>query len=121
MRVRMAARALPMVRAGRTRLANEPAPETGSHPSLMAKNKIRMGPSAKLGNDRPNRLTTESRRSSQRLRRRAERTPAGVERRIAINSEASVRPTPREQAVVPAIAAAGGANSGGDGEKDRYQ
>src|ERR1017187_1296181 len=88
MRVRIAARALPMVSAGNTRLANEPAPETGSHPNLMAKIRIRMGPSAKFGNDKPNRLTTESRRSSQRLRRRAERTPAGRERRIATNSEA---------------------------------
>ena len=30
-----------------------PAPETGSQPSLMEKIRIRMGPSAKLGNDRP--------------------------------------------------------------------
>src|SRR5260370_29006239 len=77
MRVRIAASAPPMVTAGSTRLAKEPAPETGSHPSLMAKRRIRIGPSAKLGNDRPKRLTTLSRRSSQRLRRRAERTPAG--------------------------------------------
>ncbi len=70
MRVRMAASALPMVSAGSTRFAKDPAPETGSHPALIANNKIRMGPSAKLGNDRPKRLTTESRRSSQRLRRR---------------------------------------------------
>ena len=85
MRVRMAASAPPMVRAGSTRLANEPAPETGSHPSLIANSRIRIGPSAKLGNDRPKRLTTESRRSSQRLRRRAERTPAGIDSRIATN------------------------------------
>ena len=46
-----------------------------------------MGPRAKLGNDRPKRLTTESRRSSQRLRRWAERTPAGMERQSAMSSD----------------------------------
>ena len=90
MRVRMAASAPPMVMDGSTRLAKEPAPDTGSHPSLMAKRRIRIGPSAKLGNDRPKRLTTLSRRSSQRLRRWALRTPAGIERMMATNSDASV-------------------------------
>jgi len=36
-------------------LAKEPAPETGSHPSLMAKRRIRMGPQGEVGNDRPKR------------------------------------------------------------------
>jgi hypothetical protein len=51
---------------------------------------MRMGPRAKLGNDRPKRLTTESRRSSQRLRRWAERTPAGIDKMMATKSDASV-------------------------------
>ena len=67
-----------------------PEPETGSHPSLMAKSKIRIGPSAKFGNDKPNRLTTLSSRSSQRLRRCAERTPAGIDSRIATSKAAKV-------------------------------
>jgi hypothetical protein len=79
-----------MVMAGRMMLAKEPAPETGSHPSLMAKRRMRIGPRAKLGNDRPKRLTTLRRRSSQRLRRWAERTPAGIDRMMATNSDASV-------------------------------
>src|SRR5215467_6211285 len=91
MRVRIAASALPMVIAGRMRLANDPAPETGSHPSLIAKSKIRIGPSAKLGNESPKRLITESVRSSHRLRRRADRTPAGIDKMIATNKLASVR------------------------------
>ena len=72
MRVRMAASALPMVIAGSTRFANVPEPETGSHPNLIENNKIRMGPRAKFGNERPHRLTTLMTRSSQSLRRRAE-------------------------------------------------
>src|SRR5579864_5020406 len=91
MRVRMAASAPPIVNAGRTRFANEPAPETGSHPALIANNRIRIGPSAKFGNERPKRLTTEITRSSQRLRLRAERTPAGIDRTIATNRLARVR------------------------------
>ena len=67
MRVRIAASALPMVTAGKTRFAKVPEPETGSHPSLMANSKIRMGPRAKLGNDRPKRLTTLMARSSQSI------------------------------------------------------
>src|ERR1700681_1777829 len=90
MRVRIAAKAPPMVIAGRTRWAKVPEPETGSHPSVIAKNKISTGPSAKFGNDRPNRLTTLSRRSSQRLRRRADLTPAGTARTIATNKDANV-------------------------------
>src|SRR5579872_1779091 len=89
-RVRIAASAPPIVIAGRTRFAREPAPDTGSHPSLIAKIRIRIGPSAKFGNDNPNKLTTESTRSSQRLRRRAERIPAGIDRTIATNSDANV-------------------------------
>ena len=42
-----------MVMAGSTRWANEPAPETGSHPSLIENSKIRIGPSAKLGKGKP--------------------------------------------------------------------
>ncbi len=53
MRVRIAASAPPMVMAGSTRWAGEPEPDTGSHPSSIAKNKMRIGPSAKLGNDKP--------------------------------------------------------------------
>src|SRR5256885_583051 len=40
-----------MVIAGSTRCATVPEPETGSNPSLIAKNRIRMGPRAKLGKD----------------------------------------------------------------------
>src|SRR3954465_9879190 len=90
-RVRIAASAPPMVIAGSTRLANDPAPETGSHPALIANKRIRIGPSAKFGKERQNRLITDSRRSSHRLRRRAERTPAGIESRIATNKLAKVR------------------------------
>src|SRR5712671_1545822 len=84
-RVRMAARAPPKVSAGKikwTQLEGDDqvaVPETGNRPSPMAKNKISIGPSAKLGNDKPSRLTKLSKRSSQRLRRSAERTPAGME------------------------------------------
>ena len=42
-----------MVIAGRMMWANEPEPDTGSQPRPIAKNKIRIGPSAKFGNDRP--------------------------------------------------------------------
>src|SRR3954470_3774333 len=91
MRVRIAASAPPMVMAGRTRLANDPAPETGSHPALIANSRMRMGPRAQFGNERPNRLTTESRRSTHRLRAGAERTPAGMERMIATRRLAIVR------------------------------
>ena len=90
MRVRMAASALPIVMAGSTRLAKLPEPETGSHPSLIENSRIRIGPSAKLGNDKPNRLTTLMARSSQSLRRRAERTPAGIESAMATRSAATV-------------------------------
>ena len=69
--------------AGSTRLAKDSAPETGSHPALIAKSKIRIGPSAKFG------------------KREAEEADN------------------RKQAIVPAVAAAGGADSGGDGEDDR--
>src|SRR5207248_370964 len=84
-RVKMAASAPPNVSAGRIKWTqvegddHAAVPETGNSPSEMAKNKISIGPSAKLGNDNPSRLTKLSRRSSQRLRRNAERTPAGME------------------------------------------
>src|SRR5207248_1069858 len=80
MRVRIAASAPPMVIAGRTRCATVPEPETGSNPSVIAKNRIRMGPRAKLGKDNPKRLTTLSNRSSQRVRRRP--AFAGWDRRV---------------------------------------
>src|SRR5215469_4571020 len=51
MRVRIAASDPPMVMAGKIRCATEPDPETGNSPSLMAKNKIKIGPRAKLGSD----------------------------------------------------------------------
>src|SRR5215467_80343 len=79
MRVRMAASDAPKVTAGRTRCPTLPDPETGNSPRRMAKNNIKIGPSAKFGKDSPQRLTKLSRRSSQRLRLRAERTPAGME------------------------------------------
>ena len=83
MRVRMAAIALPMVTAGSTRLANDPAPETGSHPSLMAKSKNQNRPEREVG------------------KRQAEQADD------------------REQAVVPAVAAVRGTDSGGNGKNDR--
>ncbi len=91
MRVRMAASAAPMVLAGSTRWTQVSDPETGSKPKLMAKNRIRIGPRAKLGNESPQRLTKLSTRSSQRLRRLAERTPAGIESSNATASAAKVR------------------------------
>ncbi len=90
MRVRIAAKAPPMVIAGSTRWAREPEPETGSHPSLTAKNKISTGPKAKLGNDRPNRLTTLRTRSSHWFLLLAECTPAGMASTMATNNDASV-------------------------------
>ena len=90
MRVRIAASAPPMVIAGNTRCAIEPEPDTGSHPNSIAKNKIRIGPSAKFGNDNPSSETKLSTRSSQRLRRKAERTPAGIDSASATISAASV-------------------------------
>src|SRR5258708_19717448 len=90
MRVRIAASAPPMVIAGNTRLASDPDPDTGSHPSLMAKNRIRIGPSAKFGNDSPNKLTTLSNLSSHFPGRFAERTPAGVEIKIATGTAATL-------------------------------
>ncbi len=90
MRVRIAASAPPMVIAGSTRCAIEPEPETGSHPNSIEKSRIRIGPSAKLGKDNPSSETKLSTRSSQRLRRSAERTPAGIDSASATNSAASV-------------------------------
>ena len=68
----------------------EPEPETGSQPSSIAKNKMRIGPSAKFGKDNPSREMKLSSRSSQRLRRSAERTPAGIERQRATSNAARV-------------------------------
>jgi len=90
MRVRIAANAPPMVIAGSTRFASDPAPDTGSIPNLMANSRMRIGPSAKFGNESPKRLTTDSSRSSHRLRRRADRTPAGIESTMATSNDASV-------------------------------
>ena len=85
MRVRIAASAPPMVMAGRTRWAKLPEPETGSHPSLMRKSRIRIGPRAKFGNDKP--------------------------------EEADYA----EQAVIPAIAALRGTNSGRNRQQNSNQ
>ena len=82
MRVRIAASALPMVMAGRMRLANVPEPETGSHPSFTAKNKNQDWAEREVG-----------------------------ERQAEEADDA-------EGAVVPAVAALGGADAGGDGEGD---
>src|SRR5271165_4596279 len=90
MRVRIAAKEPPMVMAGSTKCCHDPEPDTGSQPSSIAKNKIRIGPSAKLGNDRPNNETKLSVRSSQRLRCSADRTPAGIARHNATVSAATV-------------------------------
>src|SRR6266540_3287042 len=87
MRVRIAASDAPIVSAGNTRLRQLPAPETGSRSSRMAKSRMSIGPSAKFGTERPSRLTKPSARSSQRLRRVAERTPAGMERSEEHTSE----------------------------------
>ena len=67
-----------------------PAAGDRQQPRFTAKNKISTGPRAKFGNDSPSRLTKLSARSSQRLRRRAERTPAGIESASATSSDASV-------------------------------
>src|SRR3954464_6359757 len=97
MRVRIAASAPPSVNAGKIKCTHvdgelhAAVPETGKSPSEIAKNKIKMGPSAKFGNDRPSRLTKLRTRSSQRLRRRAERTPAGIANTSAPPSEAKVK------------------------------
>src|ERR1035438_5826300 len=69
---------------------NHPEPETGSQPSSIAKNKMRIGPSAKFGNDNPSNETKLSARSSQRLRRSADRTPAGIANASATSNAASV-------------------------------
>src|SRR4051794_22828593 len=90
MRVRIAASAPPMVIAGRSKCAKVPEPDTGSHPSLMENNKIRIGPSAKFGKESPNKLTTLRARSSHEFRRRAERTPAGMDSNIATSKAAKV-------------------------------
>jgi hypothetical protein len=67
-----------------------PAPETGSQPSLMEKIRMRMGPRAKLGKERPTSETTPRVRSCQRLRWRAEATPAGIDRAMPMRSAARV-------------------------------
>ena len=61
--------------AGRMRWSEEaervppvPAPETGSQPRRMEKRRMRMGPRAKLGNERPTSETTPRVRSCQRPR-----------------------------------------------------
>ena len=54
-----------------------PAPETGSQPSLMEKSRMRMGPRAKLGNERPTSETTPRVRSCQRPRCRADADAGG--------------------------------------------
>src|SRR5258706_15677835 len=92
-RVRMAAIDPPMVIAGRTRYSMPPEPETGNQPSLIAQRIIRSGPSAMLGNDKPNRLTTEIRRSFQRFGCCAEYMPAGIDKMIATNKDANVSST----------------------------
>ena len=53
MRARMAASAPPSERAGSTRCASVPRPDTGSHPSSMAKTIASSGPSQKFGTDTP--------------------------------------------------------------------
>ncbi len=68
-----------------------PAPETGSQPRAMEKIKINAGPRAKVGNDRPKRLTTPRVRSGQRLTRRAEATPAGMASSVPRSVAATVR------------------------------
>ena len=73
--------------AGRMRWSEEvalkmppvPAPETGSQPRRMEKMRMRMGPRAKLGNDRPTSETTPRVRSCQRSRWSAEQMPAGID------------------------------------------
>ena len=98
MRVRIAASPLPSVIAGSTRYSQNPrpkigpvpAPETGVHPSLIEKIKIRIGPSAKFGNDSPPSDTIPSTRSCQRPRCSADHTPAGTEIPTPISSAASV-------------------------------
>ena len=81
---------LDMVIAGSTRCSSAPLPDTGSQPSLIAKNNMRIGPRAKLGNESPNRLTKLNRRSSQEFLRNAERTPAGIESAMATSRDAMV-------------------------------
>src|SRR5258707_15344433 len=96
MRVRIAASAMPSVAAGSTIYPqvdgwpHEAVPETGKRPRLIAKNKIRIGPNAKLGKLSPSKLTKLSKRSSHWLRRRADRTPAGIEISRAIVSAEKV-------------------------------
>ena len=84
MRVRIAASAPPMVTAGSTRCSMVPEPDTGSTPSLIAKNRISTGPSAKLGNDNPRRLTNPTTWSVRWLRLLADTTPAGMDTASAI-------------------------------------
>ena len=67
-----------------------PAPETGSQPSVMEKMRMRMGPRAKLGNERPTRERTPRVRSCQRLRWSADQMPAGMEMAMPMRSAARV-------------------------------
>src|ERR1700692_830286 len=74
----MAASAAPKVAAGKIRWVMPPRPDTGSHPISIEKTKIKIGPSAKLGTERPSRVKNEVARAARLPRRRAENTPAGT-------------------------------------------
>src|SRR5437764_11069636 len=77
MRVRIAARAAPSVTAGRIRWLAPPRPDTGNQPISTEKIKIKTGPRAKLGTERPSKVKNDVARSPRLPRRHAEKTPAG--------------------------------------------
>src|SRR5580704_6085584 len=92
MRVRMAASAAPNVAAGKIKWLIPPRPDTGSHPISIEKTKIKIGPNAKLGTERPSNVKSDVARSARLPRRRAEKTPAGTAMETHTASAASDNP-----------------------------
>src|SRR6202022_2318445 len=88
MRVKIAASAAPNVTAGRIKWLGPPLPDTGNHPISTEKIKIKIGPRAKFGTERPSSVKKDVARSAPLPRRLAENTPAGMAIAIHTNNAA---------------------------------
>ena len=96
MRVRMAAESQPKRDRRKDQVSRKsptppvPAPETGSQPRRMEKMRIRMGPSAKFGNESPTERDDAERAVLPAIAVQRGQDPAGTETAIPIKSAASV-------------------------------
>ena len=79
----------PSVTAGKTRLAGESAPDTGSQPSQTENGNTSRGPRKKFGNDAPSSANPVAALSGQRPRWRAESAPSGIATASAIEPAAA--------------------------------